>query len=140
MVDRSNQIRKQLPPSPLVMTTGVILALTGWIGLGLIVLLTKPTLGPRWLMFFLVTLAFSGTALPVVRYLHHRFPGRPAATASVLVREALWVGVYADVLLWLQFGRVLNFALGFFIAAGLVAIEVLLRLRERNKWAPPVES
>ena len=70
-------------------------------------------------------------------YLHRRFPSKPTANAGVIVREAVWVGAYADILLWLQFGKVLNFALGIFIAVGLLAVELLVRLRERSRWTPP---
>lgn len=137
MEEQATQLRKQLPPWQTVWITGLVLGLTGWIGLALVFLLTVPTLGPRWLMFFLATLAFSGPALPAAHYLHRRFPTKPAASGGVLVREALLVGAYVDVLLWLQFGKALNFALAAFIAVGLAAIEVLIRWRERTTWSPP---
>jgi hypothetical protein len=133
------QLRSQLPLMKPVLMVSLICGLTGWLGLALIVLFTVPTLGPRWLMFFLVTLAISGPALPVVHYLHRRFPSKPVATGSVLVREALWFGVYADILLWLQFGRALSFALSAFIAVGVIAIELIIRWRERTTWKPPAE-
>ena len=138
-LNQADDLRRQLPPFQLVLITGLILGAVGWVGLALVVLLTVPTLGPRWLMFFLATLAVSGPALPVAHYLHRRFPSKPAATGNVLVREALWAGVYADVLLWLQFSKALNFALAAFIAVGLVAVEVIIRWRERAKWTPPAE-
>lgn len=140
MEDQANQLRKQLPPWHGVWITGLVLGGIGVIGLVLLVLLTVPTLGPRWLMFFLVTLAVSGPALLVMHYLHRRFPTKPAATGGVLVREALLVGAYADVMLWLQFGKALNFALAAFIAVGLIAIELLIRLRERSTWSPPANE
>jgi hypothetical protein len=136
----ASELRQQLPSYRLVLTTAIILSAIGWIGLLLLFILTVPTLGPRWLLFFLVTLAFSGLALPIAHYLHKRFPGKPVATAAVLVREALWFGAYADILLWLQFGKVLNFALAVLILTGFVAIEVLIRVRERSKWTPPAEE
>jgi hypothetical protein len=140
MSDQADQLRKQLPSQAIVLPTGLALGGVGWIGLALVVFLTVPTLGPRWLLFFLTTLAFSGPALPVVNYLHRRFPSNPPANGGVLVREALLVGAYVDILLWLQFGKALNFALGAFIAVGVVAVEVLLRWIERTKWVPPAEE
>ena len=131
------ELRKQLPSSTAVLTTAIILAAIGWVGLILLFLLTVPTLGPRWLLYFFVTLAFSGMALPVIHYLHKRFPGKPAATSVVMIREALLVGAFADTLLWLQLGKVLNFALGILIGACLAAIELLLRVREKSQWTPP---
>jgi hypothetical protein len=138
--DQANKIRGQLPPWHGVWITGLVMGGIGIIGLVLLFILTVPTLGPRWLMFFLVTLAVCGPALPAVHYLHRRFPTKPAATGGVLVREALLVGAYADVMLWLQFGKALNFALAAFIAVGLIAIELLIRLRERSTWSPPAEE
>jgi len=130
-------LRAQIPPFGGALTTAIILSAIGWVGLILLFLLTVPTLGPRWLLFFLVTLAFSGMALPVIHYLHKRFPGKPVATSVVMIREALLVGAYADVLLWLQFGKVLNFALGILVAACLIAIEFFIRMGEKNRWTPP---
>jgi hypothetical protein len=131
------ELRKQLPSSTAVLTTAIILASIGWVGLILLFILTVPTLGPRWLLYFFATLAFSGMALPVIHYLHKRFPGKPVATSVVMIREALLVGAFADTLLWLQLGKVLNFALGILIGACLAAIELLLRLREKSQWTPP---
>ena len=140
MNQKSSEMHKQIPANPPVMMAALILGLIGWIGLALLILLTVPTLGPRWLLFFLTTLAFSGPALPIAQYLHKRFPSKPATTSGVLVREAIMVGVYVDTLLWLQFGKVLNFALAVFIAVGLIAIELLIRWRERTTWTPPSEE
>jgi hypothetical protein len=120
-----------------VLTTAIILGAIGWIGLILLFLFTVPTLGPRWLLYFLVALAVSGMVLPGIHYLHRRFPGRPVATSVVMIREALLVGVFADTLVWLQLGKVLNFALALLIGACLAAIEILLRLREKSQWTPP---
>lgn len=119
-----------------ILFTGFILAMLGWGGLFLLFVLTVPNLGPRWLLFFLATLAVAGPALPAVAYLHRRFPSEPPAGAPVLLREAILFGVYADLILWLQLGRVLTFALAMFIAIGLVAVEALLRWRERSRWSP----
>ena len=101
-------------------------------------LFTLPTLGPRWLLYFLVTLVSSGLALPVAYYLNKRFPSKPPASSAVLIREALWFGIYIDLILWLQFGKVLNFALALFIAIGLGAVELLVRVRERSQFTPSV--
>ena len=119
-----------------VFITSLILIGIGVVGLGALFIFTVPTLGPRWLLFFLVTLLFSGIALPVVYYLHKRFPSDPRVTSIILVREALWFGIYVDIILWLQFGKVLNSALAIFIAVGLILIEFLIRMRERSRFSP----
>jgi len=72
----------------------------------------------------------------VAYFLHLRFPNNPPAETMVLIREALFFGAYCDFMLWLQLGGVLNLAMGVFIFMGFVAIELLVRLRERSKWNP----
>ena len=125
----SPQVRTFIPAA-------IILAILGWGGLYFLVSLTIPTVGPRWLFFFLSVLATTGTTLPVIAFLNRRFPTNPPVNAVVIVREAIWVGIYFPTLAWLQLGQVLTPALSLLLAAGLLAIEVLLRLRERSQWKP----
>jgi hypothetical protein len=96
----------------------------------------EPTLGPRWMFFFLSVLALTGTAMPLVAVLHRRFPGDPPAPPGVIVRQAIWFGIYLPTLAWLQLGRALSFSLAFLLALGLTLIEWLIRLRERSRWEP----
>jgi hypothetical protein len=117
-----------------VFVTSLILIGIGLVGLGVLFIFTVPTLGPRWLLYFLVTMLCSGISLPVIYYLHKRFPSNPRVTPVILVREALWFGVYVDIILWLQLGKVLNSALAIFIAVGLILIEFLIRMRERSRF------
>ncbi len=124
-------------PSPLsFLPTTVLFLLVGWGGLLAILSTSEPTLWPRWLFFFLVVVAFTGTALPITSFLNHRFPGEPPATVRIILRQALWVGVYAGTLAWLMVGRVLNSALAIILAIAFLAIEWFLRLRERTRWEP----
>lgn len=127
--------KPQSPETIQVLITSVILNVLGWIGLILLVNWTLPTLGPRWLFFFLVTLACSGLALPVIFFLHLRFPTTPKAGFGIFVREALFFSMFIDMMIWLQLGRVLTSLRAFFIAAGIIAIEYFLRLRERSKFS-----
>ncbi len=125
----SPQVRTFIPAA-------LILALIGWGGLYALINFTIPTVGPRWLFFFLSVLALTGTSLPVVAFLNQRFPTDPPVSSGVVVREAIWIGVYFPTLTWLQLGRVLTSALILLLAVGLIAIEILLRLRERSQWKP----
>ena len=54
----------------------------------------------------------------------------------MIVRQAIWIGIYFPTLAWLRIGRVLNLSLALLLAAGLILIELLLRLRERSQWKP----
>lgn len=116
--------------------TGILLAAAGWGGLYLLFYYTLPTLGPRWLFFFLLTLGLSGTALPIVAFLNRRFPGETPTEGSTILRQSMWVGIFGAVVVWLNMGSVLNPALATFLAAGFIVIEFLLRLRERSRWEP----
>lgn len=124
------------PPVSKFILAAILLALIGWGGLYFLFNLTKPTVGPRWLFFFLSVLALAGTSLPLVAFLNRRFPSKSPANVGVIVREALWIGIYFPTLAWLQLGGVLTPALAILLAFGLIAIEILLRMRERSQWKP----
>jgi hypothetical protein len=112
--------------------TGLLLAIVGWGGLAYLIYMTLPYLGPRWLFFFFLLMALTGTSLPAAWYLNRRFQGTPPADGGTILRQAMWVGIYGCILAWLQLGRVLNVAMVFSLAIGFVVIEFLLRLRERS--------
>lgn len=124
------------PPVSSFFITTLILTVVGWGGLFFLLSYTLPTVGPRWMFFFLFFLALTGTALPLVAFLNRRFPSTPPVHAGVVLRQAIWFGVYGSTLAWLQSGRVLTPALAFLLAVGLFLIEWLLRLRERSQWKP----
>lgn len=115
---------------------GLIMAFIGWAGLALVVQSTLPTLGPRWLFFALLVLALCGTSLPMVYFLHIRFPSTPPVEGDVVLRQAIWFGVYGGILAWLQMGRVLSPVLALVLLGILVLIEALLRIWERSRWKP----
>lgn len=118
-----------------LLIAAVILATAGWSGLYLLMNATLPTVGPRWLFFFLWTMAAIGTSLPFIWLLHRRFDRRPAPS-RVLLRQAIWVGLYTVICLWLQINRSLSLPLALLIGLGLVAFEWFLRLVERSTWSP----
>ncbi|MEJ5201708.1 MAG: hypothetical protein WHV66_05685, partial [Anaerolineales bacterium] len=74
--------------------TGIILGIVGWSGWIYVVGFTYPTLFPRWLFYFLFVIALCGTSLPIIAFLHWRFPSKPLAEGGVIVREAIWVGIF----------------------------------------------
>lgn len=128
------------PPFLPILFTSIILALAGWVGLYFLVMLTDPELGPRWLFYFLLTVAVTGTALPLVAFLNRRFPTTPPADEGILLRQTTWVGVYFSLIMWLQSGRILNPAMAAFLAVSLALIEAVLRLNERTRFNPGKEE
>lgn len=120
--------------------SSLILMLTGWGGLYLLVTQTLPYVWPRWAFFLLTLMAVTGTLLPIVYFFHRRFPEETPVEAGVIVRQALWFGIYAATLAWLQLGRLITVYIVLGLAGGLVAIEYFTRLRERARWKPPITS
>jgi hypothetical protein len=132
--------QEKYPKLAPILLTSLILASIGWIGLYFLILYTQPLLGPRWLFFFLLTVAVSGSVLPVAYFLNLRFPSIPPAGAVVLIRQSIWVGVFFDLIAWLQLGRVLNPVLATVLAIGVLVIENLIRMLERSRWRPSREN
>jgi hypothetical protein len=114
------------------------LVVIGWGGIAALFYFSLPFVWARWGFFVLGIMALTGTALPVVYFLHRRFPTDPAAGSNVIVRQALWVGVYAATLAWLQLGRLVTLYVILGLAGGLIATEYFIRLREQANRQPPV--
>jgi hypothetical protein len=114
----------------------LILILLGFGGLFAVIFYTEPSGGTRWVFFFCAVLGLTGLALPAVAYLNRRFPSNPPPTQGVILRQAAWIGIYLPTLAWLRIGRVLSPSMALLLAAGLILIEWLLRLREHSQWKP----
>jgi hypothetical protein len=99
-----------------------------------------PLVWARWGFFALGVMALSGTALPVVYFLHRRFPATPPADMSVITRQSIWVGAYGATLAWLQLGRLVSLYVIFGLAAGFIAIEYFIRMRESTARPAPVNT
>lgn len=104
--------------------------LAGWGGLAAIVWFALPFVWARWGFFVTLMLAVTGTSLPVVYFLHLRFPPKSPAAPRVLVRQASWVGSAAVLLAWLQLGRLVNLYVLLGVAGGALALEYLMRMRD----------
>lgn len=131
-----NPIPRKLPPFRSFIPFSILLALIGWGGVFYLINSTLPTLGPRWLFFFFITLAMTGTGLPMIVFLNIRFPSYPPIDTPIVIRQACWIGVFSGVIAWLQLGRILTPGIGVVIAVGLVVIEGLIRFREKSRWSP----
>ena len=130
---------KQGPTFRAYLPSIVFLMLFGWGGLAFLILDTLPTVWPRWAFFLFVVMALTGTALPIAYYFNHRFPTHPPAEPNVIVRQALWVGIFGATLAWLQLGRLVTLWMIFGLASGLIAIEYFIRVRELARWKPPLD-
>jgi len=124
------------PPISSFIPTALFLFFVGAGGLVWLLYSIPPTVGPRWLFFFLLVLVLTGIFIPVTAFLNLRFPSIPPAVAAVVIRQASWFGVYGATLAWLRMGRVLSAALALLLAVGLILVEFMLRLNERSQWKP----
>ena len=111
------------------------LFLVGWGGIMALLLYTVPTLGWRWMFFFLGLAGLTGTAVPFMVFLSKRF-GRRSTNAHILMRRAIWVGAFGVTLAWLQMGGTLAWSTGLLLAAVCIAIEWFIELRARSLWDP----
>jgi hypothetical protein len=114
----------------------------GWGGLVVMIFVFNepPLVWARWGFFTLWFIALAGTALPIMFLLNLRFVSDPPAEPHTIVRQALWVGVYGATLAWLQIGHLVTLWVWMGLAGGLIAIEYLIRLRERSRWQPPTPN
>jgi hypothetical protein len=126
----------RLPSFTSIIPLAILLAGFGWGGLAILIFLTPPQLGPRWLFFFFTVIAFTGTTMPLVLLINKRFPPAPPMDQNLILRQSLWVGIYMSTLAWLQLGRVLNPVIAFVLAVAMVLVESLIRIRERSRWKP----
>lgn len=127
--------REGIPPDHVgVLIAAGIMALGGWWALYLLIMQTLPRVGQRWLLFMFLQFAVTGTALPLVRYLNVRFTpvDAPLPSGGVLVRQSIWIGLFAVTCAWLQIPRVLNWSIAFFLTIIFVVFEMFLRSRERQ--------
>ncbi len=122
------------------LASSLFLIVLGWGGLVLLLFVfdVPPLVWARWGFFALWFIALTGTALPAAYFFNRRFPSDPPAEPHAIVRQAMWVGVYGATLVWLQLGHLVNLWVWMGLGGGLIAIEYLIRLRERSRWRPPI--
>jgi hypothetical protein len=118
------------------LASAISLFVLGWGAAAFAIFALTPTVWARWLLFFGGTLGLSGLALPVTWFFNLRFPSEPPVGSTVIIRQAIWVGVYGVLLVWLQQARLVTLWISLGLALGLVAIEYLVRMREKARWQP----
>ncbi len=127
--------RSFLPPFGKIFLTSLILAGLGGGGLLFIVIFMEPTLGPRWMFFFFLTLCSAGAALPLA-YVVQRRLAKQIVPVSVLLREAILFSIFVDMIAWLQLGRIISNLIILILAAGFILLEIFLRTAEKAAFKP----
>lgn len=115
-----------------VLVSSVLMMIGGWGGLYWLTTTQIPRVGQRWVFFVLLFVAITGTAIPIMRWLNVRLTPltRVLPPGGVIVRQAIWIGLYVVVAAWLRIPRSLSLPVAFFLALALIVIEVFLRSRE----------
>jgi len=119
-----------------VLPFGIIMGFSGWGGLIYLMTQTRPSLGNRWLFFCAVVVAVTGTAAPAVALINRMFSSQTPVSFGMVIREALWVGIYAAAIVWLNKGQVVSLGLVVVLALGFILVEFFLRMRARSEWHP----
>ena len=122
--------KSYLPPFGKIFTTSLMLCILGLGGLAFILIALEPTLWPRWLFYFFMTMAGTGVALPAAYVIQRRL-AKQYVPARVLIREGLFFGIYLDLLAWLQIGRIASNLVIFLLAGGMILLELFLRMAEK---------
>lgn len=133
--NKANQrTTSDMPPDHVgLLIAATIMALASWGGLYYLVTTSLPRIGGElWTFFALLQLAVTGTVVPIVRFFNVRFTSimRDVPPAGVIVRQSVWVGLFAVTIAWLQIPRALSLPLALFIALVFIVVEVFLRSRE----------
>ena len=119
-----------LPPFGKILISSIFLTILGGGGLAFIFIFYEPTLGPRWMFFFFLTIIGSGIALPISYLIQRRFANQ-VVLSKVLIREAIFFGVFLALIAWLQLGRILTNLIIIIISIGFILLEMLLRMAEK---------
>ncbi|MBL8100758.1 MAG: hypothetical protein JNK81_16370 [Anaerolineales bacterium] len=120
--------------------SALALTIIGFGGLYFIITQTLPFVPARWAFFVFMFMGLTGIALPIVYFLHKRFPSEPPAESNVIMRQSFWVGVYGSTLAWLQLGKLVTLNVMLVLAGGFIAAEYFIRLREKANRRPPIIS
>lgn len=95
------------------------------------VLLT--TADPMVILAFLaaVMISVTGLALPIAYLLNRRFGKSPSSHFLIVLRQAMWVGLWAAFCVWLQMHRTFGLGVAVLVAAVFAVVELMLQLRSR---------
>jgi len=122
--------KSYLPPFSKILFSSIFLTILGGGGLAFIFIFFEPTLGPRWMFFFFLTIIGAGIALPISYLIQRRF-AKQIVSAKVLIREATLFGIFLALIAWLQLGRILTNLIILITAVGFILLEMLLRMAEK---------
>lgn len=88
---------------------------------------------PEIILTFLATVmvAVTGLVMPLAYFLNKRFGQESSLRFVVVLRRAMWVGIWFAFCTWLQMNRSLNVGVALLVAAVFIVVEVLLQVRTK---------
>jgi hypothetical protein len=136
MTTPTNPTIERIPPDHVgMLSASIVMALLSWGGLYWLITTQQPRIGGQlWLFFLLLSMAVTCTVLPFIRYFNVRFTplNRELPPSGVIIRQSVWVGLYAAICAWLQIPRVLSLPAATLLAITFIGVEVFLRARENS--------
>ena len=82
------------------------------------------------MFFFFLSIIGAGIALPFSYLIQRRF-AHQVVPEKVLIREAIFFGIFLALIAWLQLGRILTNLIIVVIVVGFILLEMLLRMAEK---------
>jgi len=116
-----------------VLLAALIMFVTGWGGLAVLVVNTRPRIGGEiWLFFILLQIAVTGAAIPIMRLVSQRLARKQedAPMTGLVLRRSVWAGIIAVTCAWLLIPRYLTLPIFLIVILLFVVIEIFLANRE----------
>lgn len=84
-----------------------------------------------WVFLAGVLVVITGVSVPLAYVLNQRFNQNESSQFLVVLRQAMWIGLWFAFCIWLQMNRTLGWGVALLVAAVFIVVEVLLQVRTR---------
>lgn len=84
-----------------------------------------------WVFLAGVLVVITGASLPLAYVINQRFGQSESSQFLVVLRQAMWIGLWFAFSIWLQMNRTLGWGVAILVAAVFIVVEVLLQVRTR---------
>jgi hypothetical protein len=84
-----------------------------------------------WVFLAGVLVVITGASLPLAYVINQRFGQSKSSQFLVVLRQAMWIGIWFAFSIWLQMNRTFGWGVAILVAAVFIVVEVLLQVRTR---------